>query len=305
VPALDNRPPRHEPVDALTDSGGKRQWNREAVLEKLDDLIDWLASPEGPADRKFSHDNLDAYLRAGDGRPEIGTVYGHVGGLEEVTAAVHDRHAARQDGPGKETPDVAEPAAAPAADGPQPELEALLNEHRGPTLPAILRFAQTAGEFGRDDLAFLGVTDGHVSRMLGWLVDAEALAVKVRGGGKGWRYRLSRPLSERAQRYVRQAPKLDDSIWVLRLAERSKSDRLLAAYQLACEMPAGFTAEQYATRIDKKHAAASKYLRELEKLGRVTRRKDTTPKKKGEGAPSWLYEATDRPPHAAVDGRRR
>ena len=46
--------------------------------------------------------------------------------------------------------------------------------------------------------------------------------------GKGWRYRIARALSECAQPYVDQAPDLDDPIWVLRLAERSKSDRLLA-----------------------------------------------------------------------------
>lgn len=170
---------------------------------------------------------------------------------------------------------------------------------------AALRFAQTAGEFQRPDLAFLGVSDHQLNKLLRWLVDAEALLVKVRGGGKGWRYRLARPLSERAQRYVDQAPDLDDPIWVLRLAERSKSDRLLAAYELARQMPSGFTADEYAEHIDKKHGAASKLLRELEGFGSVTRRKDTSPMKKGEGARPYVYEVTDRPPIAAVDGRRK
>lgn len=184
-------------------------------------------------------------------------------------------------------------------------MEQLLNEHAGPTLPAILRFAQTAGEFARADLAFLGVSDDHLRRLLADLVDAEALIVKARGGGTGWRWRLARPLSERAQRYVDQAPALDDPRWIVALAERSKSDRLLAAYTLAEQMPAGFTAHEYAAHIDKKHAAASKLLRELEQLGSLRRRKDIRPRKKGEGPPPFVYEVTGRPPHAAVDGRRR
>ncbi len=115
----------------------------------------------------------------------------------------------------------------------------------------------------------------------------------------------ARPLSARAERYVDQAPALDDDRWTIALAERAKSDRLLAAYRLACEMPPGFTAHEYAAHIDKKHGAASKLLRELETFGSVTRRKDTRPLKKGGGAASYLYEVTDRPPHAAVDERRR
>jgi hypothetical protein len=199
----------------------------------------------------------------------------------------------------------AQTTATPAADGPQPALEALLNEHPGPTLPAILRFAQGTDEFGRADLAFLGVSDNQLNTLLRSLVEAEALTVKVRGGGQGWRYRLARPLSERAQRYVDQAPDLDDPRWIVALTERSKSDRLLAAYELVCGMPPGFTVHEYAAHIDKSFGAASAYVRELERFGSVTRRKDTRPRNKGEGAPPYLYEVTDRPPHAAVDGRRR
>jgi hypothetical protein len=95
-PPLDDRPEWHVPVPALADRGvAARHWNPEAVLEVLDDFPDWLNSSDGPADRRFNHDNLTAFLQAEDGRPEIGTVYSHLGGIEEITAAVIERYTRR------------------------------------------------------------------------------------------------------------------------------------------------------------------------------------------------------------------
>jgi hypothetical protein len=175
-PPLDDRPPWHEPVETLEKGGAARRWSPGAILEVLDDFPDWLTSPEGPADRAFSHGNLAACLDLGTSRPGITVVYEHLGGLVEITAAVLDRHTTRD---GEAPPDdVAAPAPA-ADDGPQPQLEQLLNEHAGPTLPAILRYAQTTDTFVRGDLAFLGVSDVQLRRLLTDLVEAEALKVTV------------------------------------------------------------------------------------------------------------------------------
>jgi hypothetical protein len=94
-PALDDRPPWHEPIEALGDQGGARAWNREAVLEACDGFIPWLTSPEGPADRRFSDATLRQWLSLKPGRPDIRTVRRYLGTVEQATAALLDRHLAR------------------------------------------------------------------------------------------------------------------------------------------------------------------------------------------------------------------
>jgi hypothetical protein len=301
-PALDDRPPWHEPVEALGDQGGARQWTREAILEACEGFLPWLTSPVGPADGKVSDDNLREWLSLEPGRPSIDAVRNHVGPLQEVTAALVDRYLAQT--ADQQPDDAAEQPAASADSGDQSKLEALLAERGGPTLPALLRFAAVNAEFTVADLRFLGVSDGHLNGLLRELDEADAILMRPPRAGKAIRYRLARPLSERAQRHIDQAPDLDDPFWVLRESGRSKTDHLLAAYDLAAQMPPGFTVQQFADRIDKSYGTASQLLRRLQGYGSITRSKDPDykPSKQGDRAP-WLHEVTGRPPHA-VDRRR-
>ena len=304
-PSLDARPEWHLPTGEGYGAKAARHWNRQAIIEALAPWPVWIISPKGPADRRLSDRNLRDWLAQDDLRPETSVVYNTLGGIGHVIAAVLDRDHDRQlDAAATAAEHTDQP---PVRDhGPQPALEKLLHDHsRSATLPALLRFAQTNRDFETADLAFLGVTDGRIQTLLRQLGAADAILVFPPRAGNARRYRLARPLSDDAQRYVDEAPALDDDKAIIATNERASSVRMQAAYRLAGEMPPKFTAKQFGDHIGMKHGAASKLLRELQGFGSVRRWKDTRPLKKGEGAPSYLYEVTGQAPDAAVDGRRR